>query len=410
MGDKAKLRGRGPRRWWLAVVLAASLVGAAPAQAQPFVYVANRFASTVSQFDAKGGGLSALSPPTVASGGAPAQIAVRPDGKSVYVTNADDGTVSQYDVRADGTLTAKTPATVAAPGGPAGIAVSPDGKSVYVTDNAGVFAGTVSQYDVGSGGALTLKSPATVAAGGAPIGIAVTPDGKSVYVTNSSASFGGDTVSQYDVGAGGALTPKDPATVATGGPPIGVAVSPDNKSTYVTATVISPQGPAGVVEAYDVAAGGLLFLKNHGVVGTGGDLPFAVAVNPDGKSVYVVNDASANLALYEVAADGTLTPNGGIGAGSGPAGIAVNPDGKSVYVTNSIADTVSQYDVSANGVLRFKSPGFVPVGTHPEGIAVTPLPRVPTSKDQCKNGGWRNFPQFHNQGQCVAFIERGSKS
>jgi YVTN family beta-propeller protein len=195
--------------------------------------------------------------------------------------------------------------------------------------------------------------------------------------------------------------------VATGGPPIGVAISPDNNSTYVTATVISPQGRASVVEAYDVAAGGLLFLKNHGVVGTGGDLPIAVAVNPDGKSVYVVNDASANLALYEVAADGTLTPNGSIGAGSGPAGIAVNPDGKSVYVTNSIADTVSQYDVSANGVLRFKSPGFVPVGTHPEGIAVTPLPRVPTSKDQCKSGGWRIFPQFKNQGDCVRFVETG---
>jgi hypothetical protein len=31
----------------------------------------------------------------------------------------------------------------------------------------------------------------------------------------------------------------------------------------------------------------------------------------------------------------------------------------------------------------------------------------PTSKDQCKNGGWKNFPQFKNQGQCVSFVERG---
>jgi hypothetical protein len=29
---------------------------------------------------------------------------------------------------------------------------------------------------------------------------------------------------------------------------------------------------------------------------------------------------------------------------------------------------------------------------------------VPTSKDQCKNGGWRNFPQFKNQGDCVSFV------
>jgi streptogramin lyase len=29
---------------------------------------------------------------------------------------------------------------------------------------------------------------------------------------------------------------------------------------------------------------------------------------------------------------------------------------------------------------------------------------VPTSKDHCKHGGWRDFPQFKNQGQCTAFV------
>jgi uncharacterized delta-60 repeat protein len=33
--------------------------------------------------------------------------------------------------------------------------------------------------------------------------------------------------------------------------------------------------------------------------------------------------------------------------------------------------------------------------------------RIPTSKDQCKNGGWRNFPQFKNQGQCIVFVNHG---
>jgi hypothetical protein len=31
----------------------------------------------------------------------------------------------------------------------------------------------------------------------------------------------------------------------------------------------------------------------------------------------------------------------------------------------------------------------------------TPLP---TSKDQCKNGGWRDFGVFKNQGDCVSFV------
>ncbi len=35
---------------------------------------------------------------------------------------------------------------------------------------------------------------------------------------------------------------------------------------------------------------------------------------------------------------------------------------------------------------------------------------LPTDAQQCKNGGWRNFPDFKNQGQCVAFVQRGPKA
>jgi hypothetical protein len=42
-------------------------------------------------------------------------------------------------------------------------------------------------------------------------------------------------------------------------------------------------------------------------------------------------------------------------------------------------------------------------------LAVT-LPRVPTSKEQCKNGGWRNFgTMFKNQGQCMAFVRQQAR-
>jgi probable HAF family extracellular repeat protein len=43
------------------------------------------------------------------------------------------------------------------------------------------------------------------------------------------------------------------------------------------------------------------------------------------------------------------------------------------------------------------------------GVMWQPGPTSPTSKEQCKNGGWRNFPQFRNQGDCVSFVaHRGS--
>ena len=87
--------------------------------------------------------------------------------------------------------------------------------------------------------------------------------------------------------------------------------------------------------------------------------------------------------------------------------MAFSPDGRSLYVTNFGSDSVSQYDVGAGGALAPKVPATVPANRTPVGIAVTPLPRVPISKDECKNGGWRNFPQFKNEGQCIALVNRG---
>ena len=36
-----------------------------------------------------------------------------------------------------------------------------------------------------------------------------------------------------------------------------------------------------------------------------------------------------------------------------------------------------------------------------------PVLIVPTTKSQCKKGGWRNYPQFKNQGRCVRFVVTG---
>jgi hypothetical protein len=39
-------------------------------------------------------------------------------------------------------------------------------------------------------------------------------------------------------------------------------------------------------------------------------------------------------------------------------------------------------------------------------VTEVPLVGPPTSKDQCKHGGWQTFnnPSFKNQGQCVAYV------
>jgi hypothetical protein len=43
-------------------------------------------------------------------------------------------------------------------------------------------------------------------------------------------------------------------------------------------------------------------------------------------------------------------------------------------------------------------------------LVVYDAPPLPTSKDQCKNGGWQTYRVFKNQGQCVTFVATGGKT
>ena len=94
------------------VAVTLAFTSTTPVQAVPFVYVANQYSGDVSQYEVGESGLLApLLPAAVGAGDLPSAVAIRPDGRSVYVTNQAGG-VSQYDVGAGGRLFPKSPATV----------------------------------------------------------------------------------------------------------------------------------------------------------------------------------------------------------------------------------------------------------------------------------------------------------
>jgi hypothetical protein len=43
-------------------------------------------------------------------------------------------------------------------------------------------------------------------------------------------------------------------------------------------------------------------------------------------------------------------------------------------------------------------------------IAVEDAPVLPSAKEQCQNGGWRAFPGFKNQGDCVSYVATGGRN
>jgi 6-phosphogluconolactonase (cycloisomerase 2 family) len=392
----------------LALPLVVLALTALPAgsQAAATAYVANHINSltvpyTVSEYAIGTGGLlSPLSPPTVVEGGGPFDVAISPNGKSVYVTNTTDDTVSQYNVDPiTGVLSPKNPSTVVSGQGPEAIAVTPDGRSAYVT-NAGP-SNDIWQYSIDPAtGTLSPKNPARIVPGVTPADVAVTPDGRTAYV---STFF--DGILQYNIDrATGALSPKTPSSVPTAGGSgfETVVVTPNGRSAYVTGGTTISQYSINPVT-------GALSSMTPATVPGGPDAA-GIAVTPDGRNAYAANlgngAAPDTVSQYSIdRSTGALSPKTPptVSADVGPTGVAVAPNGRSLYVTNQQSDDISQYSIGRRtGALSPKTPATVAAGLDPIGIAVRPP--VPTRKRQCKHGGWMNFPQFKKQAECVAFV------
>ena len=43
-------------------------------------------------------------------------------------------------------------------------------------------------------------------------------------------------------------------------------------------------------------------------------------------------------------------------------------------------------------------------------ISIFDAPPLPTTTEQCKNGGWRTYGVFKNQGDCTSFVATGGKN
>ena len=84
-------------------------------------------------------------------------------------------------------------------------------------------------------------------------------------------------------------------------------------------------------------------------------------------------------------------------AGSAPAGVAVEPDGKRLFVTNGSSNNISVYDLQGTPTVL----PTLPAGSNPFGIAVavvhTPTP-TPCRNNQNNQGNQRNQNNQGNQG------------
>jgi hypothetical protein len=83
-----------------------------------------------------------------------------------------------------------------------------------------------------------------------------------------------------------------------------------------------------------------------------------------------------------------------------------------IEVTDGTPDTFT-FTLIASGEPPTVCPPTLGIGGSALGlgdVVVVDAPALPTSKDQCKNGGWQSFGVFKNQGDCISFVETGGKN
>ncbi len=293
---------------------------------------------TMYSIDSTSGQLSLLSPSTVDAGINPFTIAITPNGKFAYVSNATGGnSITQFSVNTTtGQLSHLSPSTFATPGLPNGITISSDGRFAYV---AIIDMNQILQYSIdATNGQLTLLPALTASTDGSPRRIAISSNGRFAYVSNAT----GNSVSQYSVDpTSGQFLPLTPASIATGPTPFGITLSPNGKFAYVNNSTGSS------VSQYSVnTTTGLLSSLSTPTVMVGSN-PRKIAITPNGSFLYVTNNASSTISEFSIDPSGLLiplpTPTITV---TNPLGISVSINGGFVYVGNNVGTTLSQFKVN----------------------------------------------------------------
>lgn len=239
---------------------------------------------------------------------------------------------------------------------------------LYVNNNA--VANSVSAFAVNLGtGALTpvAGSPfATGAAGNFTADIdSIAVCGNLLYASNGN----GNSVSVFLIDEStGALTPALGSPFATGVCPTGLACTPDNARLYVGNFC------AGTISIFDVTPTTGALAPNPASpfpLPIGASSPFDLELDAVGARLFVSQDLSNNVGVYDIALGGALTPVAGspFSAGSNAHGGALRPDGAFYYVAN-LGSSIGAYAVGGGGALT-------PLAGSPFAFAASDLAMTP---------------------------------
>jgi DNA-binding beta-propeller fold protein YncE len=255
----------------------------------------------------------------------PEEMVITPNGKTIYVL--PDGGNEIFPI-ATATNTLEKPIEVGQGlGGPDEMVITPNGKTLYVTWYNTRDTGPASVVPIST--ATNIPGKAIKIQSAASVGLIMSPDGSTLYAFSQSP---GGTEAEIIPIATATNTPGRPVRVGTtdggGG---GMYVAPDGQLLYLVSYGTSQTTDVVPVSMATGTAGKPI--KIDGFV-------YAMAFSPNGNTAYVASQPRQKPSVTCTGQTGVVTPistatnlaGHPIRVACDPYAIAVTPDGKTVWV------------------------------------------------------------------------------
>ena len=195
------------------------------------------------------------------------------------------------------------------------------------------------------------------------LGLAFSPDGKSLYVSGGDQ----DVIYRFDW-RGGAATLADSIVLAVKAKgkdgtryPAGIALSPDGRTLYAVENL------ADSLAVVDLAARRVvqrLAMERY---------PYGVVVGQDG-TVYASAWGGWTVSIFPARANGTLNAGTRIRVGRHPSALALNPSGSRLFVASGSTDRISVLDTRTRAVIATlddATPAATGEGSTPNALALS---------------------------------------